>query len=151
MEYANLGRSGLKASRAYLGAMNFGTSNDAPCGEADAKRIMDAFMATLDGFVRAGKVRYIGCSNYTGSQIVEAQWAASRRGGDFRDAPPERVGPGAALRGGSAPDGDWGCWGSGPFKSPGRQNQAKLEKIAANFESTGANTPIANAISSTFE
>jgi aryl-alcohol dehydrogenase-like predicted oxidoreductase len=35
-------------------------------------------MATLDGFVRDGKVRYIGCSNFTGSQIVEAQWAAAR-------------------------------------------------------------------------
>lgn len=35
-------------------------------------------MATLDGFVKAGKVRYIGCSNFTGSQIVEAQWAAER-------------------------------------------------------------------------
>jgi aryl-alcohol dehydrogenase-like predicted oxidoreductase len=34
-------------------------------------------MATLDSFVQAGKVRYIGCSNFTGSQIVEAQWAAS--------------------------------------------------------------------------
>ncbi len=33
-------------------------------------------MATLDGFVRDGKVRYIGCSNFQGSQIVEAQWAA---------------------------------------------------------------------------
>ena len=33
-------------------------------------------MATLHGFVQSGKVRYIGCSNWTGSQIVEAQWAA---------------------------------------------------------------------------
>ena len=172
MDYVNLGRSGLKVSRACLGAMNFGTSNDAPCGEAESQRIIDAFvdaghnfidtangytggqseqilgravagrrhsvviatkawvrqgpgpndlgtsrlhltsaldaslkrlgtdyidlyqmhawdnttpidetMATLDGFVRAGKVRYIGCSNYTGSQIVEAQWAASRQNG----------------------------------------------------------------------
>ena len=39
MEYVNLGRSGLKVSRACLGAMNFGTSNDAPCGEAEARRI----------------------------------------------------------------------------------------------------------------
>ncbi len=31
---------------------------------------IDETMATLDGFVRAGKVRYIGCSNYTGSQIL---------------------------------------------------------------------------------
>jgi aryl-alcohol dehydrogenase-like predicted oxidoreductase len=37
-------------------------------------------MATLDGFVRSGKVRYIGCSNFTAAQIVEAQWAADRAG-----------------------------------------------------------------------
>jgi len=38
-------------------------------------------MATLDSFVRSGKVRYIGCSNFYGSQLVEAQWAAERQGG----------------------------------------------------------------------
>jgi len=38
-------------------------------------------MATLDGFVQSGKVRYIGCSNFFGSQLVEAQWAADRQGG----------------------------------------------------------------------
>jgi aryl-alcohol dehydrogenase-like predicted oxidoreductase len=38
-------------------------------------------MATLDGFVRSGKVRYIGCSNFYGSQLVEAQWAAEKVGG----------------------------------------------------------------------
>ncbi|HXQ44616.1 MAG TPA: aldo/keto reductase [Acidimicrobiales bacterium] len=37
-------------------------------------------MATLDGFVRSGKVRYIGCSNFFASQLVEAQWAAHRLG-----------------------------------------------------------------------
>lgn len=37
-------------------------------------------MATLDGFVRSGKVRYVGCSNFYGSQLVEAQWAAERLG-----------------------------------------------------------------------
>jgi aryl-alcohol dehydrogenase-like predicted oxidoreductase len=172
MEYRNLGRSGLKVSRACLGAMNFGLSESAPCDEKEAGRIIDRFlergncfidtanvytagdsekivgraikhrrqsvvlatkargpqgpgpndsgtsrvhleraldaslkrldtdyidlyqmhawdtdtpieetMATLDRFVRAGKVRYIGCSNYTGSQIVEAQWAAARQNG----------------------------------------------------------------------
>jgi aryl-alcohol dehydrogenase-like predicted oxidoreductase len=35
-------------------------------------------MSTLDGFVRAGKVRYLGCSNYTASQIIESQWASQR-------------------------------------------------------------------------
>ena len=172
MEYRTLGHSGLKVSRACLGGMNFGAAADAPCGEADALTIIDAFLAaghnfidtadiytggqseevigrairarrdqvviatkaflptgrgpndrglsrlhltraldaslarlgvdyvdlyqchkpdidtpieetmdTLAGFVRAGKVRYIGCSEFTGAQIVEAQWAASRAGG----------------------------------------------------------------------
>jgi aryl-alcohol dehydrogenase-like predicted oxidoreductase len=167
-----MGRSGLKVSRACLGAMMFGTAADAPCSEAEGRRIIDAFidaghnfidtaniytggqseevvgravkhkrdsvvvatkargpqgpgpndvglsrvhltraleaslrrldtdyvdlyqchfpdaatpieetMATLDGFVRAGKVRYLGCSNFSGSQIVEAQWAAEKVGG----------------------------------------------------------------------
>jgi aryl-alcohol dehydrogenase-like predicted oxidoreductase len=172
MDYVNLGRSGLKVSRACLGAMMFGTADGAPCDEAEARRVVDAFldtganfidtanvytggqseqvvgraiadkrdkvvlatkgrmpvgrgpndvglsrghltraleaslrrlgtdyvdlyqvhawdpdtpieetMAALDGFVRSGKVRYIGCSNFTGSQIVEAQWAAERNHG----------------------------------------------------------------------
>ena len=172
MDYVTMGRSGLKVSRNCLGAMNFGTAQDAPCGEDEARRIIDTFldqgnnfidtanvytggqseeivgravrsrrdevvvatkargpqgsgpndvglsrlhltraleaslrrldtdyvdlyqchfpdgdtpieetMATLDGFVKAGKVRYIGCSNFSGSQIVDAQWAAARVNG----------------------------------------------------------------------
>lgn len=172
MEYATLGRSGLKVSRACLGTMNFGDGPAARCDESQARRIIDAFldvggnvidtadvysggqseeivgrtiatkresvvlatkgsgpqglapndqglsrvhltraldaslrrlgtdyidiyqchnwygdtpleetMSTLDGFVRSGKVRYLGCSNYTASQIVESQWAAQRVGG----------------------------------------------------------------------
>jgi aryl-alcohol dehydrogenase-like predicted oxidoreductase len=42
---------------------------------------IDETMDTLDGLVRQGKVRHIGCSNWQGSQIVEAQWAAQRNGG----------------------------------------------------------------------
>lgn len=38
-------------------------------------------MATLDDFVRQGKVRYIGCSNWLASHIVEAQSFADRTGG----------------------------------------------------------------------
>jgi aryl-alcohol dehydrogenase-like predicted oxidoreductase len=173
MDYVTLGRSGLKVSRACLGAMNFGVSHTAPwCDETEARRIIDRFlgaghnfidtannytagqseevvgravagrrdavviatkariaqgpgpndqglsrlhltraldaslrrlgtdyidlyqlhsfdpatpleetMETLAGFVRAGKVRYLGCSNFTAVQIVEAQWAAARVGG----------------------------------------------------------------------
>jgi aryl-alcohol dehydrogenase-like predicted oxidoreductase len=172
VDFFNLGNSGLRVSRACLGAMMFGHGPDAPCDEADAGRIIGAFldgghnfidtanvytggeseevvgraitsrrddvvlatkgffptgqgpnerglgrknltrslddslrrlgtdyvdlyqchapdpstpieetMATLHGFVQAGKVRYLGCSNFKGSQIVEAQWAAQRIGG----------------------------------------------------------------------
>src|ERR1700728_3136619 len=172
MEYLTLGRSGLHVSRACLGAMMFGHSATAPCGEDEARRIIDEFlgaggnfidtanfytrgeseevvgraikakrdevvlatkgfmpigpgpndrglgrkyltraleeslrrlgtdyidvyqchgpdaetpieetMATLHGFIQSGQVRYIGCSNWTGSQIVEAQWAAARIAG----------------------------------------------------------------------
>jgi aryl-alcohol dehydrogenase-like predicted oxidoreductase len=47
----------------------------------DADTPIEETMQTLDGFVRSGKVRYIGCSNFTGSQIVEAQWVAARQNG----------------------------------------------------------------------
>ena len=33
-------------------------------------------LRALDDLVRAGKVRYIGCSNFSAAQMVEAQWAA---------------------------------------------------------------------------
>jgi len=51
------------------------------CHGPDADTPIEETMATLHGFVQSGKVRYIGCSNWTGSQIVEAQWAAQRIGG----------------------------------------------------------------------
>jgi aryl-alcohol dehydrogenase-like predicted oxidoreductase len=36
-------------------------------------------LGALTDLVRAGKVRYIGSSSYSGSQIVEAQWASRER------------------------------------------------------------------------
>ncbi len=36
-------------------------------------------LRALDDLVRAGKVRYIGCSNYIGARLVESLWAADRR------------------------------------------------------------------------
>jgi aryl-alcohol dehydrogenase-like predicted oxidoreductase len=39
---------------------------------------IDETVATLDGFVRSGKVRYVGCSNFTACQIVESAWATER-------------------------------------------------------------------------
>ncbi|MFE4831716.1 aldo/keto reductase [Streptomyces sp. NPDC056672] len=48
------------------------------CHVWDAHTPVDETMATLESFVRAGKVRYLGCSNFTAAQIVQAQWAADR-------------------------------------------------------------------------
>jgi aryl-alcohol dehydrogenase-like predicted oxidoreductase len=50
------------------------------CHRADPDTPVEETMATLHGFVQSGKVRYIGCSNWTGSQMVEAQWAAEKLG-----------------------------------------------------------------------
>jgi aryl-alcohol dehydrogenase-like predicted oxidoreductase len=37
-------------------------------------------LRALDDLVRAGKVRYIGCSNFTAAQMIEAQWTARHLG-----------------------------------------------------------------------
>jgi len=36
-------------------------------------------LRALDDLVTSGKVRYIGCSNYTGYRLVESLWAADKR------------------------------------------------------------------------
>jgi aryl-alcohol dehydrogenase-like predicted oxidoreductase len=41
---------------------------------------IDETLGALSDLVHAGKVRYIGSSTFPASQIVEAQWAAERRG-----------------------------------------------------------------------
>src|ERR671938_877378 len=41
---------------------------------------IDDTLGALSDLVRQGKVRYIGSSTFPASQIVEAQWAAERRG-----------------------------------------------------------------------
>ncbi|HET6193720.1 MAG TPA: aldo/keto reductase [Trebonia sp.] len=51
------------------------------CHRPDPGTPISETMATLHGFVQSGKVRYLGCSNWSGSQIVEAQWAARDLGG----------------------------------------------------------------------
>ena len=43
---------------------------------------IDETLGALSDLVHAGKVRYIGSSTFPASQIVEAQWAAERRGSE---------------------------------------------------------------------
>ncbi|BCJ39361.1 aldo/keto reductase [Actinoplanes ianthinogenes] len=51
------------------------------CHVPDPGTPIEETMAALDDFVRSGKVRYLGCSNFTAAGIVAAQWAADRSGG----------------------------------------------------------------------
>jgi aryl-alcohol dehydrogenase-like predicted oxidoreductase len=54
---------------------------------------IDETLAALSDLVHSGKVRYIGSSTFPAEQIVEAQWAAERRGRErFRtEQPPYSV------------------------------------------------------------
>ena len=54
--------------------------------------------AALDELVREGKVRYIGCSNFAGWQIAEAEWTARGRGHRAVRQRAERVQPARARR-----------------------------------------------------
>jgi aryl-alcohol dehydrogenase-like predicted oxidoreductase len=40
---------------------------------------IDETLRALDDLVTTGKVRYVGCSNYTGYRLVESLWSADRR------------------------------------------------------------------------
>ena len=46
----------------------------------DAATPIEETMRTLDDLVRAGKVRYMGCSNYPTWRLVEALWTADKYG-----------------------------------------------------------------------
>lgn len=46
----------------------------------DAMTPVDSVMSTLDDLVRAGKVRYLGASNFSGWQLMKSQAVADRHG-----------------------------------------------------------------------
>jgi aryl-alcohol dehydrogenase-like predicted oxidoreductase len=46
----------------------------------DPSADIDETLSALTDLIRAGKIRYAGSSTFPSSQIVEAQWAAERRG-----------------------------------------------------------------------
>ncbi len=50
------------------------------CHVPDPATPIEETMSALDDFVRSGKVRYVGCSNFTVGQLYAAQWAAQRLG-----------------------------------------------------------------------
>jgi aryl-alcohol dehydrogenase-like predicted oxidoreductase len=45
----------------------------------DSSVPIEETLRALDDLVRQGKIRYAGCSNYTGYRLVESLWAADRR------------------------------------------------------------------------
>jgi len=48
--------------------------------QPDPRTPIEETLRALDDLVRAGKVRYIGCSNLKAWQVVEAQWTARQAG-----------------------------------------------------------------------
>src|SRR5262249_23634453 len=46
----------------------------------DARTPIDETVRTLDGLVRAGKVRHVGCSNFSGWQLMKSLAIADRNG-----------------------------------------------------------------------
>lgn len=46
----------------------------------DADTPIDETLRAMDDLVRSGKVRYIGCSNFSGWQVVEAAWVSQSAG-----------------------------------------------------------------------
>jgi aryl-alcohol dehydrogenase-like predicted oxidoreductase len=46
----------------------------------DERTPLEETMRALDDLVRAGKVRYVGCSNYAAWQVTRALWVSDRRG-----------------------------------------------------------------------
>jgi len=46
----------------------------------DAGTPLEETMGALDELVKSGKVRYIGCSNFSGWQLMKAQWTADMNG-----------------------------------------------------------------------
>ena len=46
----------------------------------DAMTPQEEVLSTLDGFVRSGKVRYIGCSNFSGWQLMKSLSVSERHG-----------------------------------------------------------------------
>ncbi len=45
----------------------------------DGSTDIEETLRALDDLVHAGKVRYVGCSNYTGYRLTESLWVADRR------------------------------------------------------------------------
>lgn len=68
----------MRAVEASLGRLNTDYIDLYQIHFPDPVTPIDETLRALDDLVRDGKVRYIGCSNFTGWQLVEAKWAAEK-------------------------------------------------------------------------
>jgi aryl-alcohol dehydrogenase-like predicted oxidoreductase len=74
--------------------------------EWDGVTPLEETLAALDDLVRSGKVRYVGCSNYAGWQLMKALGISERRGLERFVRPVTRStssSPSPSTRG-------WGSW-----------------------------------------
>jgi aryl-alcohol dehydrogenase-like predicted oxidoreductase len=69
-----------RALEASLGRLGTDYIDLYQCHQWDDSTPVEETLATLDGFLRSGKVRYIGCSNFTAAQLMESLWTAQRLG-----------------------------------------------------------------------
>ncbi len=69
----------IRGAEASLRRLNTDVIDLYQVHEWDGLTPLEETMTALDDLVRAGKVRYIGASNYSGWQLMKAMWVADRR------------------------------------------------------------------------
>lgn len=80
----------IESCHASLRRLDIDTIDLFQIHEFDALTPLEETLSALDDLVRAGKVRYIGCSNYAAWQLTEALWISDReRLAKFVSAQPE--------------------------------------------------------------
>ena len=69
----------IESCHASLRRLQLDTIDVYQIHEFDAETPLEETLEALDDLVRAGKVRYIGCSNYAAWQVAHALWISDRR------------------------------------------------------------------------
>ncbi|HKW22518.1 MAG TPA: aldo/keto reductase [Ktedonobacterales bacterium] len=77
-EYGSSRRRIIAGCEASLRRLRIETIDLYQIHEFDPDTPLEETLGALDDLVRAGKVRYIGCSNYDGWRIVQALWISDR-------------------------------------------------------------------------
>jgi aryl-alcohol dehydrogenase-like predicted oxidoreductase len=77
-EYGSSRRRVIEGCEASLRRLGIGTIDLYQIHAFDPLTRLEETLGALDDLVRAGKVRYIGCSNYPAWRIVQALWTSDR-------------------------------------------------------------------------